>query len=343
MNTSRTNRSAQQSNAASLVRWAWLSIGAALITLVLKFSAYWVTGSVGLLSDAIESSVNLVAAVTVLFALWYAVRPVDRGHNYGHEKIEFFASSVEGGLIILAGAGIIWYSAQRLIEPRALESLGFGLTITIVSALINLAVARVLLRVATEHDSVVLRADGQHLMADVWTSLGVVLGLMLVHLTGVEWLDPIIGILISFNILRTGFGLLRSSFNGLIDRALPLEEEELVRTAIQDVLDEGVMYHALRTRRAGSRRFVDLHVLVSGNVSLRQAHGIANRIETAIGAALPGAEATVHLEPIEDPGSWSDSDLLRFESSSAGADLSELLQSDPDSLGPQPGTGNNHE
>jgi cation diffusion facilitator family transporter len=318
----------QQTNQSggSLVRWAWLSIGAALITLMLKFSAYAVTGSVGLLSDAIESTVNLVAALTALFALWYASRPVDRSHNYGHEKIEFFASAVEGGLILFAGGGIIWYSVQRLLDPRALESLDFGAAITMVSALVNLVAARILLRVAARHDSVVLHADGQHLMTDVWTSLGVVVGLVLVNTTGEEWLDPVIGILIALNILRTGFGLLRFSFDGLMDRALPLKEEDLVRAAINDVIGKDVTFHALRTRRAGSRRFVDLHALVPGALSLRQAHDIANRIEDAIGEALPGAEATVHLEPIEDPGSWSDSELLRIERPSVGFDLPDFLQ-----------------
>jgi divalent metal cation (Fe/Co/Zn/Cd) transporter len=165
-------------------------------------------------------------------------------------------------------------------------------------------------------------------MTDVWTSLGVVLGLILVELTGEDWLDPVIGILIAMNILRTGFGLLRFSFDGLMDRALPVEEEDLVRAAIHDAIGEGVTYHALRTRRAGSRRFVDLHVLVPGASSLRNAHDVANRIENAIGAALPGTETTVHLEPIEDPDSWSDSELLRIEAPTLGFDLPDFLQVD---------------
>ena len=334
MNDSRDTQTTHPANGArrndaSLVRWAWLSLGAALITLVLKFSAYGATGSVGLLSDAIESLVNLVAALTALFALWFAARPVDRSHNYGHEKIEFFASAVEGALILIAGAGIIWYSALRLIDPRALDALGIGVAITIVAALVNLMAARILLREAAEHDSVVLHADGQHLMTDVWTSLGVVVGLILVYVTGVERLDPIIGILVAFNILRTGFRLLRFSFDGLMDRALPVGEQDQVRNAIQGALDEGVLYHALRTRRAGSRRFVDLHVLVPGASSLRKAHTVAIRIETAIGEALPGAETTVHLEPIEDPQSWTDSDLLRIESPSVSFDLPDFLRVDP--------------
>ncbi len=310
---------------SSLLRWAWLSIAAATVTLVLKFSAYGVTGSVGLLSDAIESSVNLVAALTALFAIWYSTRPVDRSHNYGHEKIEFFASAVEGGLILLAGVGIIWYSAQRLIEPRPLESLGFGIGITMVSAIVNFVVARILLRVAREHDSVVLMADGKHLLTDVWTSIGVVVGLVLVELTGVLRLDPVIGIVVAMNILRTGVELLRFSFDGLMDRALPPGEEDLVRQAIAEALDPGVMYHALRTRRAGSRRFVDLHVLVDGSTSIRDAHQVANRIELAVGNSIANTETTVHLEPIDDPQSWTDSDLLAIEPPAVGFDLPDFL------------------
>lgn len=311
---------------SSMLRWAWLSIAAAIVTLVLKFSAYGVTGSVGLLSDAIESSVNLVAALTALFAIWYSTRPVDRSHNYGHEKIEFFASAVEGGLILLAGAGIIWYSAQRLLEPKPLESLGFGIGITVVSAVVNFVVARILLRVARDHDSVVLMADGKHLLTDVWTSIGVVIGLVLVGVTGVLQLDPIIGIIVAVNILRTGLELLRFSFDGLMDRALPPGEEDLVRQAIADALEPGVMYHALRTRRAGSRRFVDLHVLVDGSTSIREAHQVAIRIEHAVGSGLSRTETTVHLEPIDDPESWTDSDLLAIEPPTVGFDLPDFLQ-----------------
>jgi cation diffusion facilitator family transporter len=319
---------------ASLIRWAWLSIGAAIVTMALKYGAYLVTGSVGLLSDAIESSVNLVAALTALFALWYAVRPVDRSHNYGHEKIEFFASAVEGGLILLAGGWIVWFSAKRLIEPRELESLGLGTAITLVSAVVNLLVARILHRVAREHGSIVLDADSRHLMTDVWTSLGVVAGLGLVSVTGVVRLDPLIGIAIALNILRTGFALLRTSFDGLMDRALPVEEEDQIRAAIQQELDPDILYHALRTRRAGSRRFVDLHVLLRGTTSLRDAHRIADRVEAAVGHALPGTETTVHLEPIEDPGAWNDSELLQVEGRTMGFDLPDFLQ--PPSRSAQP-------
>jgi cation diffusion facilitator family transporter len=308
------------------MRWAWLSIAAAIVTVTLKFSAYAITGSVGLLSDAIESSVNLIAALTALFALWYSIRPVDRTHNYGHEKIEFFASAVEGGLILLAGTAIIWYSGVRLLNPRELERLDIGVGITLLSAIVNLLVARILLRVAREHDSIVLRADGLHLMTDVWTSIGVVVGLVLVSTTGLRWLDPLIGILIALNILRTGISLLRFSFDGLMDRALPLAEETEVRNAVASQIPPGVTYHALRTRRAGSRRFVDLHVLLRGTTSLRTAHDLASRVEHAVNASLPGTETTVHLEPLEDPEAWNDSRVLAIEPPGVGFDLPDFLQ-----------------
>ncbi len=318
--------SADRAHRASLVRWAWLSLGASIVTLVLKFGAYGLTNSVGLLSDAIESSVNLVAAITALFALWYSVRPVDRGHNFGHEKIEFFASAVEGGLILLAGIGIIWYSAQRLVDPRPLESIGIGAGIATISAIVNLIVARMLLRVGHDHDSIVLRADGQHLMTDVLTSLGVVAGILLVSATDILRLDPLIAMLIALNILRTGVSLLRTSFDGLMDKSLPAEEEELVRKAVQDSLGDDETFHALRTRKAGAKRFVDFHVLLPGATSLKRAHDTSLRIEERVEAVLPGAEVTIHLEPLESPEAWNDSALLGVEPPAVAFDLPDFLQ-----------------
>ncbi|MGD9857849.1 MAG: cation diffusion facilitator family transporter [Planctomycetaceae bacterium] len=313
------------------MRWAWLSIAAAIVTLFLKFGAYGVTGSVSLLSDAIESSVNLVAAITALFALWYSVRPVDRSHNYGHEKIEFFASAVEGGLILLAGGAIAWYALQRIVEPRSLESVGVGTAITAVSVFVNLLVARILLRAGAEHDSIVLQADGKHLMTDVWTSVGVIAGLLLVSVTGYARLDPIIALVIALNVVRTGVMLLGTSFDGLMDRSLPRDEEELVRSAVHDALTDGATFHALRTRKAGATRFVDFHVLLPGVTSLKAAHDIALSIEAKVDAAIPGAEVTIHLEPLESPEAWNDSEILRVEPPSVAFDLPDFLQpSGPD-------------
>ena len=286
----------------------------------------WATGSVSLLSDAIESSVNLLAAITALFALWYSVRPVDRSHNYGHEKIEFFASAVEGGLILLAGGGIIWYSMQRLIEPRAIDSIGIGVLITGLSTIVNLIVARVLLRAGEEHDSIVLESDGRHLMTDVLTSLGVIGGLVLVSVTGYERIDPAIALVISLNVLRTGVLLLRKSFDGLMDRSLPRSEETLVRAAVQNALSGGETFHALRTRKAGATRFVDFHVLMPGATSLKDAHDVALRIERTVENALPGTEVTIHLEPLESPEAWNDSQLILVETPNFGFDLPDFLQ-----------------
>src|SRR5262245_19182435 len=294
-----------------------LSILAAVLTIGLKSAAYYITGSVGLLSDAAESGVNLLAAVTALLSLWYAARPVDPSHTYGHEKIEFFSSGLEGTLILVAAAGIAWYAVRRLFVPEALHSLDLGTLIALVASLVNFGVAQVLLRVGRKYGSIVLEADGRHLMTDVWTSVGVVAGLALVWLTNLQFLDPLIALAMAANIVWTGFDLVRRSFNGLMDHALPVEEQDRVRAAIEAHLEPGMDYHALRTRQAGSRRFADFHLLVPGLYTVRRAHDVANRIEAAVRAALPNLEATVHIEPIEEPGSWEDSALLELERAEA--------------------------
>jgi cation diffusion facilitator family transporter len=290
-----------------------LSILAAVCTLVLKWTAYYLTGSVGLLSEAAESVVNLLAATTAFFSLLYSARPVDPTHTYGHEKIEYFSSGLEGVLILVAAAGIAWYAIQRLIAPKELQALGVGAGVALAATLINLVVAQVLLRVGRKHGSIVLEADGQHLMTDVWTSASVLFGLGLVWLSNYSWLDPVIGLLVAGNIVRTGFDLVRRSFNGLMDHALPLEEQALVRSAIEGRLESGMDYHALRTRQAGSRRFADFHLLVPGDRSVRWAHEVTARIEEAVRSALPGIEVTVHVEPIEDRAAWEDSVLVPLE------------------------------
>jgi cation diffusion facilitator family transporter len=290
-----------------------LSILAALATLALKSTAYGVTGSVGLLSDALESLVNLAAAVTALASLWYAAQPVDPNHTYGHEKIEYFSSGLEGVLILVAAGGIAWYAVRRLFAPQPLEALDLGAAITFVATLINLGVAQVLLRVGRRAGSIVLEADGQHLMTDVWTSFGVVAGMFLVYLTGWTILDPLIALLVAANIVWTAWDLLRRSFNGLMDHALPEDEQGRVRAAVEGLLRPGLHYHALRTRQAGARRFVDFHLLVPGDWTVRQAHDFTEEIEEAVRQALPGAEVTVHIEPIEAPAAWQDSALIDLE------------------------------
>ena len=297
----------------SLARWAWLSVCAALITLILKFTAWGLTGSVGLFSDAVESTVNLVAAFTVLFALWFSQRPVDESHHFGHAKIEYFAAAVEGGLVLVAAGGIIWFSVRRLLDPQPLEKIGIGLAVSVLAGLVNFVVARALLRVARNEESVVLEADGNHLMADVWTTVGVVFGIAVVAATGTDWIDPLIGIGIALIIVRTGLLLLRTSFDGLMDRSLERADEQEIRQSIESALVSGSTYHALRTRRAGATRFVDLHLLVPGEWNVAESHHLANQIERAVDDARPGTQTTVHIEPLEDPGSWRDSDLLDFE------------------------------
>jgi cation diffusion facilitator family transporter len=290
-----------------------LAILAAVVTLVLKGVAYRLTGSVGLLSEVVESGVNLLAALTAFASLWYASRPIDPSHTYGHEKIEYFSSGLEGVLIVGAAVGIAWYAGRRLLHPESLRRLDVGVYLTAGATVINLLVALALIRVGRTQNSIILEADGRHIMADVMTSVGVIVGLGLVWLTGLHWLDPLLGLGLAFYIVWTGLDLIWRSFNGLMDHALPLEEQTAVRAAIEAKLERGMDYHALRTRRAGSRRFADFHLLVPGALSVRKAHELTSRIEDAIRAALPGIEITVHIEPIEDKSAWEDSALVPLE------------------------------
>ena len=296
-----------------------LSVLAAILTLAMKGGAYLLTGSVGLLSDALESLINLAAALTALGCLTYAARPVDPSHTYGHEKIEYFSSGLEGVLILVAACGIAWYAVLRLFEPVPLEALGLGALIALAASLVNLGVGLVLLRVGRRTGSIVLEADGHHLMTDVWTSFAVVSGLGIVELsrrmglTGWEVLDPIVALAVAANIVWTAWRLILRSFNGLMDHALPEAEQAAVRAAIQALMRPGLHFHALRTRQAGTRRFVDFHLLVPGRWSVREAHDLTERVEAAIRDALPSAEITVHIEPIEADVSWHDSELIAIE------------------------------
>jgi cation diffusion facilitator family transporter len=292
-----------------------LSILAAVVTLGLKFLAYWLTGSVGLLSDALESIVNLVAALLAYLSLRYSARPVDAEHTYGHEKIEYFSSGVEGGLILVAAVAIGFTAVRRLHTPEPLEPLGPGLLLSSVAAVINGAVGLLLVRVGRAHRSIVLEADGRHLLTDLWTSVGVLAGLSVVALAGPkwEWLDPILALVVAANILWTAGDLLLRSFHGLMDRALPEAEQAAVRAAIEANLAPTMAYHALRTRQAGRRRFADFHLLVPGHMTVREAHDLGDKVEAAVVAALPELELTIHIEPIEAAQSWEDSALVPLE------------------------------
>jgi cation diffusion facilitator family transporter len=290
-----------------------LSIAAAVITLAMNATAYLLTDSVSLLSNAAESVVNLAAALIALFCLWFASRPVDTSHTYGHEKIEYFSSGLEGMLILVAAVAIAWYAVLRLLDPRTLEYIGLGALIAVAASLVNLAVGLLLLRVGKATESIVLEADGKHLLTDVWTAVGVVCGLGLVWLTGIHVLDPIVALLLAANICWTAIDLIGRSFNGLMDHALPADEQAALRAAIAVHLEPGTTFHALRTRQAGAHRFADFHLLVPGHLSVQRAHDLTGKIEDAVRAALPGIELTIHIEPIEEQAAWEDSALLPIE------------------------------
>ncbi len=290
-----------------------LSIVAAVLTIGLKAGAYLLTGSVGLLSDALESFINLLAAVTAYLSLHYSSRPVDASHTYGHEKIEYFSSGFEGGLILAAAGGIAWLAVDRLFRPVALEPLGLGMVLSLIASLVNAGVGLLLVRIGKKHESIILEADGKHLLTDVWSSGAVLAGLGLVALTGWVHLDPVLALGVAGMMLWTAVDLIGRSFHGLMDRALPEEELELLRQAIARRLEPGMDFHALRTRRAGIRRFADFHLLVPGRLSVREAHAVSDRVEAEIQQHLPGIEVTVHIEPIEERGSWQDSALLAIE------------------------------
>jgi cation diffusion facilitator family transporter len=303
---------------AILARFVWLSIAAAIATIALKGTAYYLTGSVGLLSDALESVVNLGAALMALSMLLVSARPADEMHAYGYSKAEYFSSGAEGALILLAAASIVWAAVPRLITPRPLEQVGIGLAVTALAAAVNYLVARLLLDAGKKYRSIILEADAHHLRTDVWTSAGVVAGIALVALTGWHRLDPLIALAVAGNILWTGLQLLRRSTFGLLDAALPAADQEAIRQILGRYLNRGIHYHALRTRHAGRRSFVSFHVLVPGEWTVQQGHDLLEKIEREIRAAVPGATVFTHLEPIGDPAAWQDLTLDRIDSTTGG-------------------------
>ncbi|MCI0393482.1 MAG: cation diffusion facilitator family transporter [Chloroflexi bacterium] len=294
-----------------LTRYAWLSIVTAILTILLKATAYLVTGSVGLLSDALESSVNLVAAVLALVVLTVAAQPPDEEHAYGHDKAEYFAGGAEGTLILVAAVTIAVSAIGRLLSPRPLQQLDIGLAISLVAALLNLIVARVLLQAGRQYRSVTLEADAHHLMTDVWTSAGVLLGVAAVALTGWQPLDPLIALVVVTQIIRSGVRLVRGAVLGLMDTALPGEEIEKITQVLEDHATNGVQYHALRTRQSGARRFVSVHIQVPGDWSVQKGHTLLEEIERDLRQTLTPLSVFTHLEPLEDPRSWEDISLVR--------------------------------
>lgn len=289
-----------------LTKFAWLSIAAALVTIGLKTAAWLITGSVGLLSDAAESVVNLVAAVVALFALRVAARPADKNHHFGHSKAEYFSSAIEGVMIFVAAVVIVAFAVERLIFPRPLEEIGVGLLITVGASVINGAVALVLLGAGAKYNSITLRADGHHLMTDVITSAGVVVGIGLVWITGWNWLDPVVALLVGLNILWTGWRLVSESASGLMDESLPKEQNARLRGILAEHETEEIKFHAFRTRISGARAFMEFHMLVPGAWSVQRGHDAMEDLIDLIQEEFAELRVIGHLEPIEDPRSYED-------------------------------------
>jgi len=291
---------------SSLTRFAWLSIAAAVLTIGLKTAAWFVTDSVGLLSDAVESLVNLFGGLMALAMLTVAARPADEDHAYGHGKAEYFSSGLEGGLILVAAITIGATAVIRLLAPRSLEAIGVGLVVSAVATVINLGVALLLLRVGREQDSITLEANARHLLTDVWTSVGVIVGVGLVALTHWLWLDPVVALLVAANIMRTGVDIIRRSIGGLMDVSLSNEDMAAVRKVLQAHEQSGIQFHALRTRQSGARKFVSVHVLVPGDWTVHRGHEFLDKIEAEIRGVLPDSSVFTHLESLNDPASWED-------------------------------------
>jgi cation diffusion facilitator family transporter len=295
----------------NLTKFAWLSIGAAIVTIALKLAAYLITDSVGLLSDALESFVNLAAALMALAMLSVAARAPDEMHAFGYSKAEYFSSGAEGALILLAAAGILWTALPRLVSPQPLEQVGIGVAGSVLASAVNFGVARSLLNAGKEYRSITLEADAHHLMSDVWTSAGIIAGIIAVYFTGWHRLDPMIAIVVAANIVRIGAKLLRRSALELLDRALPAAELDAINEVLSGYERRGIHFHALRTRCAGARSFISLHVLVPGGWTVQRGHATLEEIERDIRTSVPGSSVFTHLEPIDDPAAWQDNALDR--------------------------------
>ena len=289
--------------------YGYLSIAAAVLTIALKLGAYFLTNSVGFLSDALESGVNLLAAIAAVWAMTYAAKPPDAEHVFGHSKAEYFSSGFEGALILAAAIGIVISAVPRLFAPQPLEQFGLGLFLSLLASAINGAVAFILLRAGKRLRSVTLRADAHHLLTDVWTSAGVIIGIVLVSVTGWLILDPIIAILVAINIVWTGVKLIQESGSALLDISIPKEEKQIIDEILSHYDRHQIQFHAIRTRMAGTRRFISLHILVPGSWTVQKGHDLCEEIEDAIHQALPQSNVLTHLEPLEDPKSWTDQDL----------------------------------
>ena len=289
-----------------LTRFAWLSVAVALVTIGLKTTAYLLTGSVGLLSDALESLVNLAGALMAVAMLTIAARPADESHSYGHSKAEYFSSGVEGMLILIAAGSIAFTAIQRLLHPRPLEQIGVGILVSIAAAVANLIVALILRKAGKEYNSVSLTADAHHLLTDVWTSAGVLVGVGAVALTDWQPLDAIVALVVALNIIWTGIKIMRGTVSGLMDSVLPEEDLAVISAILQAHETEGVHLHAVRTRQAGALKFISLHVLVPGDWTVYHGHSVATELEEELETRLIGSQVVTHLEPLDDPRSYDE-------------------------------------
>lgn len=289
-----------------LTKYAWLSIAAAIATIALKSAAWAMTGSVGLLSDAAESLVNLVAGVVALVALKVAASPANARYPYGRSKAEYFSAATEGVMIFFAAGAILIAASQRFVNPQPLENVGIGLLVAVVASILNGAVAAILWRAGVKHGSITLRADAKHLLTDVFTSVGVVIGVALVGFTGIEQLDPIVAFAVGVNIIITGVRLITESLQGLMDSALPEGENAKIRAVLQRNSAADRTFHGLQTRVSGRERYMNVHVLVPGDWTVVQGHTYLDRLERELDEAIPGITVITHLEPIEDPASYRD-------------------------------------
>lgn len=292
-----------------LSRFAWLSIAAAAVTILLKTLAWRITGSVGLLSDVAESLANLVAAIIALVALKVSIRPPDKNHPFGHSKAEYFSAGAEGMMIFIAAAVIMYTAVQRFIHPRPIEDVGIGLLVSVLASVVNGLVAWVLLKNGRQRRSMTLIADGKHMLTDVWTSVGVLVGVGLVWLTGWQRLDPIVAFAVGVNILVTGAKLVGQSGTALLDVSLPKEDNEAIRDFLDAHSNDHVKFHAVRTREAGYRRFLEFHMLVPGSWTVKQGHDAMEDLIDEILDEWPEMRVSGHLEPIEDPRSYEDMDV----------------------------------
>lgn len=290
----------------SLAPIVWFSIIASILTISIKSAAYYITSSVGFLSDAMESFINLAAGILAFVMLTIAARPPDKEHPFGHDKAEYFSSLIEGVLIVLAAIGIVYAAINRMYHPRQLDELNMGMLLSFLASLINLATSRILLHYGRKHNSITLEADSQHLMTDVWTTVGIIFGILLVKLTNWQLLDPLMAIAVAISIVYTGTKIIIRSTDGLMDTKLSEKELIVIRQILTRYKVEEIDYHALYTRQASSKRFISFHLLFPGDFTIYKAHEISKKIEKEIKAEFPYSDIFIHLEPINDPDAFDD-------------------------------------